>query len=277
MISGLPVVAGHLGRVSRHTSGVLPLACVLLGLAGCDVMLGLPKLTETKGGSGDGGAPIDAPVPGCVASDPHDEDGDGVPDSCDKCPTIASGQMDTDGDGVGDACDPTPGADRILAFYPMTAPTTGMMLGNPMEQEVDDVALSGTTLTTSRSYDQPERIDLAVTGFENVAPVSGVQITLGTNPVAFACNVSRCTRPGICVRGFYASDPAGQVAVADIAASDVHTITIKRGPSGTLDCVLNGSYHSEVGGGVTSGPISVLTTNGPVAVTSLIVYDSAAQ
>lgn len=38
---------------------------------------------------------------------PADQDGDGVPDSSDNCPTVANpGQQDSDGDGAGNACDP---------------------------------------------------------------------------------------------------------------------------------------------------------------------------
>jgi lysophospholipase L1-like esterase len=49
-----------------------------------------------------------APIPGvCLPSGP-DADGDGVPDSCDDCPSVYNAsQADADGDGLGDACDPT--------------------------------------------------------------------------------------------------------------------------------------------------------------------------
>jgi hypothetical protein len=40
------------------------------------------------------------------ACEVHDQDGDGVPDSLDNCPTVSNAnQADTDGDHVGDACD----------------------------------------------------------------------------------------------------------------------------------------------------------------------------
>ncbi len=41
---------------------------------------------------------------GCQAG--HDEDGDGVDDNCDNCPSVSNDQQrDTDGDGLGDACE----------------------------------------------------------------------------------------------------------------------------------------------------------------------------
>jgi hypothetical protein len=50
---------------------------------------------------------------GCY--DNHDEDGDGVDDNCDNCPTYANaGQADGDSDGVGDACE-APGDAGLLS------------------------------------------------------------------------------------------------------------------------------------------------------------------
>jgi hypothetical protein len=54
---------------------------------------------------GDGLADCVDPCP-TVAGDATDTDGDGVGDACDNCPTVANpGQEDGDGNGVGDACE----------------------------------------------------------------------------------------------------------------------------------------------------------------------------
>ena len=54
----------------------------------------------------DGGGGSESTV--CAPQSMHDEDADGVVDSCDVCPHIAGAQTDSDGDGVGDACDVDP-------------------------------------------------------------------------------------------------------------------------------------------------------------------------
>jgi hypothetical protein len=73
------------------------------------------------------------PGPGMHACNTHDEDGDGIPDSCDNCPMFYNpDQADvgesSDGlqspDGVGDACDLRPGlaGDKIVEFFPFASP-----------------------------------------------------------------------------------------------------------------------------------------------------------
>lgn len=76
---------------------------------------------EATSSEGDA-APTDTRPP-CTAS-VHDEDADGLDDSCDVCPHIAdAAQADGDGDNVGDACDPEPtiARQRIVLFDPMTS------------------------------------------------------------------------------------------------------------------------------------------------------------
>jgi hypothetical protein len=72
----------------------------------------------------------------------HDEDGDGVVDECDNCPSVSNanqanvGEVNagTNADGVGDACDPRPasGGDSIFFFDGMnftTIPSTWTNVG----------------------------------------------------------------------------------------------------------------------------------------------------
>jgi hypothetical protein len=59
----------------------------------------------------------------------HDEDGDGIPDDQDLCPTINDTTIiDTDHDGVGDPCDPSPmsGGDHGVLFTFENGDVTGL-------------------------------------------------------------------------------------------------------------------------------------------------------
>ncbi|MCL4227371.1 MAG: thrombospondin type 3 repeat-containing protein [Myxococcales bacterium] len=121
------------------------------------MVLGLePPATEPPGDGapGDGasgdGAPGDGAPPTCLPG-AHDEDGDGVADSCDTCPHLPDpAQLDTDGDRVGDACDPRPGTpgDRIALFLPFDVAPSGLAFEpDPLAWQVDDGALHQTSET----------------------------------------------------------------------------------------------------------------------------------
>jgi hypothetical protein len=81
-------------------------ASVLMLIAGCDLVYQLDR------------TPRAAPL---INDGAGDEDGDGVPNSMDICPTIHSDEIgadtDDDGDGVGNACDPRPGTPDCLALF----------------------------------------------------------------------------------------------------------------------------------------------------------------
>ncbi|HEY4180078.1 MAG TPA: thrombospondin type 3 repeat-containing protein [Kofleriaceae bacterium] len=84
---------------------------------------------------------------GCVLAG-HDEDGDGIDDACDGCPTIADpDQPDTDGDGVTDACDPFPlvPTEHIEFFDPFVERTDGWFADIDRATFLGDAILWGNT------------------------------------------------------------------------------------------------------------------------------------
>ena len=94
---------------------------------------------------------------GCVGATAHDEDGDGIVDACDNCPSVANADQADVGesyagdspDGVGDACDPRPadGGDSIALFDPFTSRQIGsdwQVYGGTWQAGSDTIAETAT-------------------------------------------------------------------------------------------------------------------------------------
>lgn len=154
--------------------------------AACNTLKECPEGLACVGGiCGGTGAVIDAAIDAPVDAPPADHDGDGIPDSVDKCPDIADpDQADEDGDGLGNACDPCPidpdnsdpdgdgvggscdphptvAGDKIVAFagFHTAIPSDWQMIGNVVA--AGDAAVMTTAANNHTALVPP------LTGFTN--------------------------------------------------------------------------------------------------------------
>jgi hypothetical protein len=157
----------------------------LLVLAGCNVVFPLTAQPDA--------AVFDASP--CLIT--HDEDGDGIDDSCDLCPvTFDDGRNVTEmikglpPDGVADACDPDQdhSGDRILLFDPFTTTTTNWTT-DPVIVSSDLAQLpDGASLTSVMTY-APTTLEVLMN--VEIAPQQA-SVTLGDA----ACTVTAAPCPG---------------------------------------------------------------------------------
>jgi len=140
-------------------------------------------------------------VPGPDACTGHDEDGDGVPDACDNCPTVknpdqANVQETMAGataDEVGDACDPNPmaGGDRIAMFSTMMT-ADGFDVGGQATPTGDELVLGGdSALLSQLAVMSPT---LAVIEVSWTAPfVDGNKVEISVVDASVGCGMYVCT------------------------------------------------------------------------------------
>jgi hypothetical protein len=137
---------------------------------------------------------LDGPIDGGCSPAEHDEDGDGIRDRCDNCPTLINpNQGDGDGDGVGDACDPDATAsvsDHIALFSPLSDLTQFTAIGMPSISSDHAILHLNDQLTSIALATNPT---LAVVEFQISNPTSPAEpiITLG----AANCSVSNKVCP----------------------------------------------------------------------------------
>ncbi len=172
------------------------IACVLAGGAGCRQVLGLDEaivLDKHDAPPPDLAADDDAPLD--VPSNGHDEDGDGIPDDGDNCPSISnSDQAATD--MVGTLCDPRPElGDRIALFLPF-APA-----GKPPELDntsatfaLDYVDLDDQEIRTEANFVvRRVTIDLEVLSFS----LTNAYVELSVGPRS--CRLATCASATGCI------------------------------------------------------------------------------
>jgi len=144
-----------------------------------------PSSTDDQDGDGVPDATDNCPT--IANPEQRDFDGDGVGDACDNCPPIPNtDQIDNDGDGVGDACDPHPttAGDHITMFEPFyatTLPTTAMATGTwtVSAKGVSGVSSSSTAATLSWATPSGGSYVLATSLTVDTIPTTGAH-QLGT-------------------------------------------------------------------------------------------------
>ncbi len=219
-------------------------------------------------------APADEPT--CLPSRPTeydgvtagDQDGDGVANATDSCPTVFnpirpmdhSGQADVDGDGVGDACDPTPvGTDLDLDGTPNTTDVCPFVTDNQTDTDADR---KGDTCDVCPTVPNPDSVCVA-----EPAPVTIYSLKNGTTPIGSSVRLTNALVTGEGANGFFIQIKPGDPGYTSADYSGIFVYTGAGSPHLTTIAVGNRISVSGTvvvfSGQIEISPVSALTVDNP--------------
>jgi hypothetical protein len=249
--------------------------------------------SEDSGVALDSGAAQDA---GPICLDPHDEDGDGIGDSCDNCPTVPNADqfdvLELVPDGVGDACDPRPfdEGESIAFFDGFAGPGLDASWTQPRGiwsiDSDDAVQTSGAQVTTFLDHPTVVTGDFLVhmNGRHDAVYGTGrhtynAAMRVGSDEIRY-CGLELYDSGGD--RLTYRSADGDGLFISHFAEFDVDPINVSEDRDirmwtvgGTITCEVDGDASSRIGGTPSSAPtggIGIRLTNTYARTHFIIVY-----
>jgi hypothetical protein len=232
--------------------------CVLV-LGGCRQLLGIDD--PSVAGAGDGGP--DGTFNG------HDEDGDGVADLIDNCPSVPNTDQRLGDAKLGEACDPRPTTigDRIamfVPFYPM-GPVAGLQVDSNAVFEIDHVRIMGQQLQTMADF-LPTRISVRVQLLAFLPPSAALSIEIGQHK----CSIEGCSGSGnLCL----VARTSGVTSETDLPFTVPDMLEMNQS-AGELICNVGAIEAKATALASQQNRIKVRTLSATVQIEALTIYDA---
>ena len=248
----------------------------VLAVGGCDSLFNIHRIEITAGSNSSPDAPViflDAAADAANCG-MHDEDGDGVFDKCDTCPTISNANDgDADGDGVGDMCDPDQGPPNTIdAFYSFQ---TGLGVnGTGDTYPNDNLHLTDAgNVVTVRQFRTPEVIVASIVTL-NAGVGAEIVMNAGGSPTV-TCEISAaCGSSPTCLI-LSSSTGVSSVAALAFTPAEISSLSLYRVGMSGVNCSVNDRRAEDsttLGATMPSGKLELASLGGATTFANLIVY-----